>query len=128
MRLTRRAILKTGAAVLVAPPLQGVAAQSQALAQEASLARVWKHGLSLYGELKYPEGFKHFDYVNPSAPKGGAVRMMAFGTFDNFNPVVAGVKGSVAAGLELITDNLFTRSEEHTSELQSPDHLVCRLL
>src|SRR5258708_30816576 len=22
----------------------------------------------------------------------------------------------------------FTRSEEHTSELQSPDHLVCRLL
>ena len=40
--------------------------------------RTWLHGLSLYDELKYPEGFAHFDYVNPNAPKGGTVR------FDNF--------------------------------------------
>jgi microcin C transport system substrate-binding protein len=37
--------------------------------------------------------FKHFDYVNPNAPKGGSVRQLAIGTFDNFNLVVAGVKG-----------------------------------
>ena len=29
------------------------------------------YGMSLYGDLKYPEGFRHFDYVNPDAPKGG---------------------------------------------------------
>jgi microcin C transport system substrate-binding protein len=37
--------------------------------------------LSLFGELKYPSGFKHFDYVNPRAPKGGAARLRGFGTF-----------------------------------------------
>lgn len=108
MRLTRRAILQTGAAALVAPPLDGFTAR----AQEAGAARVWKHGLSLYGDLKYPAGFKQFDYVNPNAPKGGVVRMMAIGTFDNFNPVVAGVKGSVVAGLELLTDTLFVPASD----------------
>src|ERR1043166_2319960 len=58
----------------------------------------WRHGLSLFGELKYPADFKHFDYVNPQAPKAGTVRLMAVGTFDNFNEVVAGLKGSIAAG------------------------------
>ena len=48
-------------------------------------SRDWRHGLSLFGDLKYPAGFKHFDYVNPGAPKGGRARMIAFGTFDNFN-------------------------------------------
>ena len=66
----------------------------------------WRHGLSLFGDLKYPAGFKHFDYVNPNAPKGGAVRLGAFGTFDNFNLVVAGVKGTLAAGIDLIYDTL----------------------
>ena len=31
----------------------------------------WRHGLSLFGDLKYPPEFRHFDYVNPQAPKGG---------------------------------------------------------
>src|SRR5262249_42469387 len=57
----------------------------------------WRHGTSLFGELKYPAGFERFDYVNPAAPKLGVVRMMALGTFDNFNEVVAGAKGSFAA-------------------------------
>jgi microcin C transport system substrate-binding protein len=112
MRLTRRAILQTGAAALAASPLDSFAVKSVALAQETSSPRAWKHGLSLYGDLKYPEGFKRFDYVNPNAPKGGIVRMMAVGTFDNFNPVVAGVKGSMVAGLELITDTLFTPASD----------------
>jgi microcin C transport system substrate-binding protein len=46
----------------------------------------WRHGLSLFGELKYPADFKHFDYVNPTAPKGGRARLYAIGTFDSLNP------------------------------------------
>jgi microcin C transport system substrate-binding protein len=61
--------------------------------------------LSLFGDLKYPR-FKHFDYVNVNAPKGGVARQIAFGTFDNFNMVVAGVKGSLAARMDLIYDTL----------------------
>src|SRR5262249_42129798 len=59
----------------------------------------WRHGLSLFGDLKYPADFKHFDYVNPNAPKGGAVRLIVPGTFDNFNLVVFGLKGQLAAGI-----------------------------
>ena len=45
------------------------------------------HGISLYGDpLKYQPSFKHFDYVNPNAPKGGTVKTAANGTFDNLNP------------------------------------------
>jgi microcin C transport system substrate-binding protein len=54
-----------------------------ALAQENS----WRHAVSLFGKLKYPAQFAHFDYVNPQAPKLGAVRQAAFGTYDNFNVV-----------------------------------------
>ncbi|MFT6028604.1 MAG: microcin C transport system substrate-binding protein [Oleiphilaceae bacterium] len=44
------------------------------------------HGFALYGDLKYPENFDHFDYVNPIAPKGGDLRLMGFGSFDSLNP------------------------------------------
>ena len=37
-----------------------------------------RHGLSAFGDLKYPADFKHFDYVNPDAPKGG--RLVTIGT------------------------------------------------
>ena len=63
-------------------------------------------GLSLYGELKYPPDFKHFDYVNPSAPKGGTVKYDAIGTFDTLNPFT--LKGVAAAGAGLIFDTLLT--------------------
>ncbi|MDP8921063.1 MAG: extracellular solute-binding protein, partial [Pseudomonadota bacterium] len=59
-------------------------------------------------EPKYPAGFKHFDYVNPNAPKGGLVRLGAQGTFDSFNIVVAGVKGSPEQGLSLVYETLTT--------------------
>src|SRR5579871_1568553 len=71
-----------------------------AIAQEESPQRNWRHGMSLFGDLKYPPGFRYFDYVNPEAPKGGAVRLTATGTFDNFNPVVAGVKGTTALAID----------------------------
>ncbi len=50
-------------------------------------ARISKsHGYAQFGELKYPASFKHFDWTNPDAPKGGTVRLMAYGTFDTLNP------------------------------------------
>ncbi|MEE1895597.1 extracellular solute-binding protein [Metapseudomonas otitidis] len=44
------------------------------------------HGYAQFGGLKYPANFSHFDWVNPDAPKGGTLRLMAFGTFDTLNP------------------------------------------
>lgn len=48
------------------------------------------HGFSEFGDLKYPEGFAHFDYVNPEAPKGGELAISAVGTFDTMNPYARG--------------------------------------
>lgn len=75
----------------------------------------WRHGLSLFGTLKYPAGFAHFDYVNPKAPRGGVVRQIAIGTFDNFNMVIAGVKGSIAASIESISDTLMAPALDEVS-------------
>jgi microcin C transport system substrate-binding protein len=70
----------------------------------------WGHCLPLSGEPKYPAGFRHFDYVNPQAPKGGTLRLAALGTFDNFNQVVAGLKGLFAAAAGTICDTLMMTS------------------
>ena len=75
----------------------GLPAIAPAQAQSAAEPQ-WRHALSLFGDIKYPAGFKRFDYVNPDAPKGGVVREIAIGTFDNFNLAIAGVKGNFAAG------------------------------
>jgi microcin C transport system substrate-binding protein len=105
-RLNTKFSLRTCAAAV----LIFVLSLAPAAAQEKTSERPWRHGMSLFGELKYPAEFRHFDYVNPSAPKGGAVRLTGFGTFDNFNLVVAGVKGTIAAGVDLIYDTLMVSS------------------
>ena len=80
-------------------------------AQEAS----WRHGLSLFGALKYAADFTHFDYVNPDAPKAGVMRRSATGTFDTLNPF--NLKGTPATGSTLIYDTLMTSSlDEPSSE------------
>ncbi len=66
------------------------------------------HGLSLFGDLKYGPEFKHFDYANPSAPKGGTMRLSAIGTFDTLNPYI--VKGVPAAGMGQTFDTLMLPS------------------
>src|SRR3954447_15106711 len=76
---------------------------------------VWRHALSLFGDVKYPADFKRFDYVNPDAPKGGVARQILIGTFDNFNLAVAGVKGSIASAVGLIYESLFTQSLDEVS-------------
>ena len=46
------------------------------------------HALSMYGDVKYPPDFTHFDYVNPNAPTGGSIRLAAIGTYNSFNPFI----------------------------------------
>lgn len=76
----------------------------------AASAENWTNGISTIGELKYPPGFKHFDYVNPDAPKGGTARLSELGTFDTLNPVLS--KGNIAAGLGLVFETLMKPSED----------------
>jgi microcin C transport system substrate-binding protein len=99
------------AAALIATPILFAGA---APAEERAQTRVWRHGVTQLGDLKYPPDFKHFDYVNPNAPKGGTVRLTGFGTFDNFNLVVAQVKGSIASGITQIYDTLLVPSLDET--------------
>jgi microcin C transport system substrate-binding protein len=105
MRLSRRTILHTGILAAAAPALGRFA-----LPAGAQEAPQWRHGLALLDEPRYAEGFAHFDYVNANAPKGGAVRVSAPGTFDNFNPVVADVKGRIAAAYVLVFETLMSSS------------------
>ncbi|HIC30049.1 MAG TPA: ABC transporter substrate-binding protein, partial [Rhodospirillales bacterium] len=84
-------------AVLSIAPVSGFSAETS-------------HGLAMHGDLKYPAGFKNFEYTNPAAPKGGTVRLNAVGTFDSFNSFI--VKGNGAAGLGFIYDNLMHGSAD----------------
>src|SRR5208282_4958280 len=84
---------------LIFPLLFAAAAQAAA-----------QYGMSLFGDLKYGPDFKHFDYVNPDAPKGGTMRSSAIGTFDTLNPFV--IKGVPAAGIGAIFDTLTVGSED----------------
>jgi len=71
------------------------------------------HGLSAFGDLKYSEGFAHFDYVNPDAPKGGRLSQIGTAgrtTFDSFNAFL--LKGDAAQGLSLLFDSLMVRAND----------------
>ena len=57
-----------------------------ALSFPASATLSESHGYAQFGTLRYPATFTHFDWVNPDAPKGGTLKVMAFGTFDTLNP------------------------------------------
>ena len=75
-------------------------------AQSAPDGLAWRHALSTFGDIKYADGFKHFDYVNPDAPKGGVARLFELGTYDSFNLVIAGLKGSPPMGVSRIYQSL----------------------
>jgi microcin C transport system substrate-binding protein len=118
LAITRRHLLQGGAFAAVAPAFAAATAlpvASPARAEAATGEPVWRHALSLFGNVKYPADFARFDYVNPDAPKGGVVRQIMIGTFDNFNPAVAGVKGSFAGAVGLIYESLTTSSEDEVS-------------
>ncbi|MDO9277055.1 MAG: extracellular solute-binding protein [Polaromonas sp.] len=81
-------------------------------------ASAWAgYGYALWGDLKYPAGFSYFDYVNPTAPKGGELRLVSnlrTSTFDKYNPFT--IKGSAPAYLaDLMFDSLLVGSLDETA-------------
>ncbi len=106
----RRALLSR--ALVVAA---GAAVARLAPAEAAESGTKTRHGVSVFGELKYPRGFAHFDYAAPDAPKGGTLRLMGLDTFDSLNPYI--LNGVTPDNLTLIFDTLMTRA------LDEPDAL-----
>ena len=76
----------------------------------------YQHGISLLHDLKYPADFKHFDYVNFSAPKGGVLKMSTTIPNRNFSGAW-GLGVTNAAGLERTIDKLLVRSADEQSGL-----------
>jgi microcin C transport system substrate-binding protein len=64
---------------------------------------------------KYKEGFTHFDYVNPNAPKGGSVTLSTTGTFDSFNRYAQ--RGDAAQGSDQLYDTLMVSSDDEIDVL-----------
>lgn len=98
-------------------PRPRLPARLMALCVAALAPAVWAaHGYALWGELKYPAGFTHFDYVNPQAPKGGELRLVSnlrTSTFDKYNPFT--LRGSAPAYLsDLMFDSLLTGALDET--------------
>ncbi|KMK66768.1 extracellular solute-binding protein [Puniceibacterium sp. IMCC21224] len=80
---------------------------TQAMAQSGTADKIiTAHGISTFGDLKYGPDFKHFDYVNPDAPKGGTFSTWAFGTFDSLTPYI--LKGNAASMSSVFYDSLLT--------------------
>jgi microcin C transport system substrate-binding protein len=100
---------RTGAAVALA----AVAALAAGPARASEEAVTVSHGISTFGDLKYPADFAHFDVVNPDAPKGGTMSFRGTGasqTFDSLNAFI--LKGEPAQGLGLLYDSLLAGSPD----------------
>src|SRR5882724_4943479 len=113
LELTRRETLLLGAATLASTLAR------PAWAEEGPE----RHGISEFGDLKYPAGFKHFDYVDPNAPKGGTFSQIGatrafnqnFLTFNSLNIFI--LKGDGAQGMELTFASLLTRAADEPDAL-----------
>jgi microcin C transport system substrate-binding protein len=135
--VTRRGTLILGAGALAAVVARPAVAQGPP-GEEAPTA---KHGMSAFGDLKYPADFKHFDYVDPNAPKGGVFSFVGstrgfnqnFLTFNSLNSYI--LKGDGAQGMDLTFASLMVRAEDEPDSMYglaaraveiSPDGLIYR--
>lgn len=84
--------------------------EAEPLPPPPSLEVVPRHGVAMHGEPKYGADFEHFDYANPDAPKGGAIRLAALGGFDSFNPHI--VRGTAALGTGYLFESLMVSSAD----------------
>jgi microcin C transport system substrate-binding protein len=108
-----RALAAAGIALLAAFAVAGSARGQEATAATSADEVIVSHGISAFGDLKYPAGFPHFDYVNPDAPQGGTMSFRgtaASQTFDSLNPFI--LKGEAAQGLGLLYDSLLIGSAD----------------
>ncbi len=115
MKFARRPVLFGLAALPLLPRLgraDEVAAEGAAAAEGATPPSpiIRAHAIAMHGDLKYPAGFDHFDYVNPSAPKGGRLVQSDVGPFDSFNAFIA--KGDPAPGIGFVTETLMVGSQD----------------
>lgn len=110
--------LIAAAAALVTGAAMSVPAQAQTAADKKH------HALSLVGEPKFGSDFKHFDWVNPDAPKGGVVRLWTLGGFDSLNPF--SIKGRAAAGLGILSSPIHSALMASSPDEPSAEYcLVC---
>jgi microcin C transport system substrate-binding protein len=77
------------------------------LCADLASAAEWRHGLSFFGDLKYPPGFNHLEYVNPDAPRGGTIKMPQLGNFDNLNFFLR--KGRQPSGMSYSSSLIYDR-------------------
>lgn len=111
--LTRRTVLTIAAA----------SAGTLALRQTGLADTRQRHGISAFGDLKYPAGFPHFDYVNPDAPKGGTFSMIGsnrqynqnFLTFNSLNSYI--LRGDAALGMERTFASLMTGASDEPDSM-----------
>ena len=109
---------------------------------QANEVGAW-HGMSAFGDLKYPADFGHFDYVDPKAPKGGVFSHVGstrafnqnFLTFNSLNSFI--LRGDGAQGMELTFASLMVRAQDEPDAMYglaaraveiSPDGLTYRFL
>ena len=108
--LTRRHALGLGIGALSAAGLRVAPAVADDGAE--------MHGMSVFGDLKYPADFQIFDYVNPKAPKGGAFSVIpwvraynqSYYTFNSLNAYV--LKGEGAQGMDMTFATLMSRAND----------------
>ncbi len=75
-----------------------------------------QHGIAMHGDPALPPEFAAFDYVNPDAPKGGALTIAEYGSFDSLNPFI--VRGQTPRGLrEWVFDSLMRRNHNEPFSL-----------
>ena len=123
--------------------LGGAALTSAIIPVAGSAETTEQHGISAFGDLKYPPEFKQLDYVNPSAPKGGVFSHVAptrifnqnLLTFNSLNSFI--LKGDAAQGMELTFASLMARAYDEPDAMYglaaqgvqiSQDHLTYRFL
>ena len=136
-QLSRRHLLGLGVGALSAPwlrPAIAIEAGTEAAGTEA-------HGMSVFGDLKYPADFHHFEYVNIAAPKGGMFSLIpsvraynqSFFTFNSFNAYI--LKGEGAQGMDMTFVSLMARAGDEPDAMYglaaksvriSPDKLTYR--
>jgi microcin C transport system substrate-binding protein len=108
--ITRRQVFGK-ALVLSAGAIAAAKFNLPAAAQDAE-----RHGMSAFGDLRYPADFPYFNYVNPNAPKGGVFSQIgpnrqfnqSFQTFNSLNSYI--LKGDAAQGMEMTFASLMVRS------------------
>jgi microcin C transport system substrate-binding protein len=133
--LSRRLVIGLGAGALAAPWLR------LPIAAAAEEAGAESHGMSSFGDLKYPADFQRFDYINPDAPKGGLFSTIpsaraynqSFFTFNSFNAYI--LKGEGAQGMDMTFASLMGRANDEPDAMYgvaaksvqiSPDKLTYR--